>query len=67
MASVTNLFAANPQRNANRAARVRMLLSAVVVLALLFSISGVLTSPAPAQATESGLGSAPSSPSEWDC
>lgn len=64
MASVTNLFAANPQRNANRAARVRMLLSAVVVLALLFSISGVLTSPAPAQATESGLGSAPSSPSE---
>ncbi|MCT1550241.1 SpaA isopeptide-forming pilin-related protein [Brevibacterium casei] len=41
-----------------------MVLSAFVVLVLLFGLSGVLMAPAPAAASGSGLGEAPSSPSE---
>lgn len=63
MASTHSIFSAGSQRNSDIASRFRVVLSAFVVLVLLFAVSGVLMAPAPAAASGSGLGEAPSSPS----
>ncbi|MBE4695215.1 hypothetical protein HGI16_10910 [Brevibacterium casei] len=63
MASTHSIFSAGSQRNSDIASRARVVLSAFVVLVLLFAVSGVLMAPSPAAASGSGLGEAPSSTS----
>ena len=63
MASTHSIFSAGSQRNSDIASRFRVVLSAFVVLVLLFAVSGVLMAPSPAAASGSGLGEAPSSTS----
>ena len=64
MAFFPPIFSANPQRSSGPSAHFQGILSAFIVLVLLFSVSGVLVAPTPAEAAGKGLGSAPSSSSE---
>ncbi|PAK97064.1 hypothetical protein B8X04_00325 [Brevibacterium casei] len=64
MAFFRSASPANPRRSPNQSSPLRGLLAAFVVLVLLFSVSGVLMAPTPAEAAGKGVDSAPSSSSE---
>ncbi len=61
MAFFRSASPANPRRSPNQSSPLRGLLAAFVVLVLLFSVSGVLMAPTPAEAAGKGIDSAPSS------